>query len=240
MAPGTVGPDPPARGPQAAHAPLSCPQGTLLDPSAMKLHRKPVLGFFRRYRTLEPDREGILLKKGARNSSYQRRWFILRGNLLFYLEHRADRTPLGLILLENCQVEPRMGATEPYAFTIVTPAGGGAEGGRAYKLAAESPQELGAWLGALARVSWRRLAALLLPLEAQYRELCHAAGLEPSSPPEHQDFLTTLDPPFSFQELHERFGKEIRVLQMVCGGLQKASDHGGGQSPEAQSLLGDD
>lgn len=36
----------------------------------------------------------------------------------FYLEHQADHTPLGLILLENCQVEPRLGATEPYAFTI--------------------------------------------------------------------------------------------------------------------------
>lgn len=198
----------------------------------MKLHRKPVLGFFRRYRALAPDREGILLKKGTRNPSYQRRWFILRGNLLFYLEHRADRTPLGLILLENCQVEPRVGATESYAFTIVTPAGDGTEGGRAYKLAAESPQELGAWLGALTRVSWRRLAALLPPLEARYRELCQAAGLEPSSPPEHQDFLATLDPPSSFQELHERFGKEIRVLKPVRGGLQKASDHESGQSAE--------
>ena len=86
----------------------------------MKLHRKSVLRFFRGYRTQAPDREGILLKKGARNTSYQRRWFILRGNLLFYLEHQADHTPLGLILLENCQVEPRLGATEPYAFTIRT------------------------------------------------------------------------------------------------------------------------
>ncbi|XP_039103676.1 sesquipedalian-1-like [Hyaena hyaena] len=203
----------------------------------MKLHRKSVLSFFHGYRTQAPDREGILLKKGARNTSYQRRWFVLRGNLLFYLGHQADRTPLGLILLENCQVEPRLGATEPYAFTILTPGVEGTEGGRAYKLAAENQEELGAWLRALAGASWRPLVVLLPPLEAQYRELCQAAGQEPSSPPEDCGFLATLGPPSSFQELHERFGKEIRVLQVVCRGLQSSDDRGGrSQAKGAQAL----
>lgn len=180
----------------------------------MKLHQKSVLSFFRGCRTQAPDREGILLKKGARNTSYQRRWFILRGNLLFYLENQADHTPLGLILLENCQVEPRLGATEPHAFTILTPRVEGT-GGRAYKLAAENQEELGAWLWALAGASCRQLVGLLPTLEAQYRELCQAAGQEPSSPPEGCGFLATLSTPSSFQELHEHFGKEIRVLQVV-------------------------
>lgn len=188
----------------------------------MKLSRKSVLSFFRGYRAQAPDQEGILLKKGTRNTSYQRRWFILRGNLLFYLEHQADHTPLGLILLENCQVEQRLGATEPYAFTILTPRADGTEGGRSYKLAAENQEELGAWLGALAGASWRQLAALLSPLVAQYRELCQAAGQEPSSPPE--DFLATFTTPSSFQELHERYGKEIQALQGVQRGPQEASD----------------
>lgn len=191
----------------------------------MKLHRKSVLSFFHEYRTQAPDQEGILLKKGARNTSYQRRWFILRGNLLFYLEHQADHTPLGFILLENCQVEPRLKATEPYAFAILTPGMEGA-GGRAYKLAAENQEELGAWLCALAGVSWRRLAGLLSPLEAKYRELCQAAGQEPSLPPENCDFLATLSAPSSFQELHERFGKEIRMLQAVHRGLQASDNEG--------------
>nr|XP_004479415.1 sesquipedalian-1-like [Dasypus novemcinctus] len=192
----------------------------------MKLHRKSVLSFFRGYRTQPPDQEGMLLKRGLRNTSYQRRWFVLRGNLLFYLEHQADRTPLGLILLENCQVEPCLGTTEPYAFTILTPGAEGTEGGRIYRLAAESQEDLGAWLWALA--SWGRLVALLPTLEAQYRELCQAAGQEPSSPP--KDFLATLSHPSGFQELHERLGKEIRVLQMMRRGLQKASDYGGSRS----------
>ncbi|XP_055265826.1 sesquipedalian-1-like isoform X1 [Moschus berezovskii] len=194
----------------------------------MKLHQKSVLRFFRGYRTQAPDREGILLKKGARNTSYQRRWFILRGNLLFYLEHQADHTPLGLILLENCQVEPRLGATEPYAFTIRTPGG---EGGRAYKLAAENREELRAWLWALAGATWTRLAVLLRPLEAQYRELCQATGQEPGSPPEDCGSPTTQRTLFSFQELHEHFGKEIRMLQSVHRQFQEASDNGGSRSP---------
>lgn len=80
----------------------------------MKLHQKSVLSFFRSYRTQVPDLEGMLLKEGGQNTSYQRLWFILLGNL-FYQEHQADSSPLGLILLENCQVEQRLGATEPYA-----------------------------------------------------------------------------------------------------------------------------
>ncbi|MBZ3878618.1 Sesquipedalian-1 [Sciurus carolinensis] len=196
----------------------------------MKLHRKSVLSFFHGYRTQAPDQEGILLKKGARNTSYQRRWFILRGNLLFYQEHQADHTPLGLILLENCQVEPRLKATEPYAFTILTPGMEGV-GGRAYKLAAENQEELGTWLCALAGVSWRRLAVLLSPLEAQYRELCQAAGQEPSSPPENCDFLAILSVPSSFQELHERFGKEIRMLQASDKGGRSPGKSGAGAQP---------
>ncbi|XP_027965594.1 sesquipedalian-1-like [Eumetopias jubatus] len=202
----------------------------------MKLHQKPVLSFFRGCRTQAPDREGILLKKGTRNTSYQRRWFILRGNLLFYLENQADHTPLGLILLENSQVEPRLGATEPYAFTILTPRAEGT-GGRAYKLAAENQEELGAWLWALAGASWRRLMVLLPPLEARYRELCQAAGKEPSSPPEDCGFLATLSAPYSFQELHEHFGKEIRVLQMVRRRPQASPDGSSrSQAEEEQEL----
>lgn len=53
---------------------------------------------------------------------------MLWGNLLSYQEP-ADHTPLGLILLENCQVEPYPGATKPYSFTTLTPKAVGLQAG---------------------------------------------------------------------------------------------------------------
>ena len=41
-----------------------------------------------------PDKEGYLLKRGDLNKGFQRRWFVLRGNLLFYYEKRGDREPI--------------------------------------------------------------------------------------------------------------------------------------------------
>ncbi|KAH3889683.1 hypothetical protein DPMN_013745 [Dreissena polymorpha] len=42
-----------------------------------------------------PEREGYLLKKGDFHRSYQKRWFVLKGNLLFYFEKRIDKDPIG-------------------------------------------------------------------------------------------------------------------------------------------------
>uniref|UniRef100_A0A8C1MJS3 PH domain-containing protein n=1 Tax=Cyprinus carpio TaxID=7962 RepID=A0A8C1MJS3_CYPCA len=48
---------------------------------------------------------GFLFKKGERNTAYHRRWFILKGNMLFYFEERESREPIGVIVLEGCTVE---------------------------------------------------------------------------------------------------------------------------------------
>ena len=38
--------------------------------------------------------------------NFQRRWFVLRGNLLFYFEKKSERSdPAGVIVLEGCTVE---------------------------------------------------------------------------------------------------------------------------------------
>ncbi|XP_020864176.2 sesquipedalian-1-like [Phascolarctos cinereus] len=176
----------------------------------MKLHRKSVLSYFRGTGARAPDREGILLKKGTRNPSYQRRWFILRGNLLYYLEHQGDRTPLGLILLDSCRVEPRDSTTEPYAFVILA----SEEGGRSYKLAAEKKVDFDGWLQALVWAGWSQLWELLQPLQEQYQRVCQEAGVEPQAPPQEDRFLglPCSPAPSGFQELHQRFGEEIQAL----------------------------
>nr|XP_020864176.1 sesquipedalian-1-like [Phascolarctos cinereus] len=178
--------------------------------ATMKLHRKSVLSYFRGTGARAPDREGILLKKGTRNPSYQRRWFILRGNLLYYLEHQGDRTPLGLILLDSCRVEPRDSTTEPYAFVILA----SEEGGRSYKLAAEKKVDFDGWLQALVWAGWSQLWELLQPLQEQYQRVCQEAGVEPQAPPQEDRFLglPCSPAPSGFQELHQRFGEEIQAL----------------------------
>lgn len=49
-----------------------------------------------------PDKEGYLKKRGDLNKGYQKRWFVLKGNLLFYYEKRMDRDPLGKDFIQYC------------------------------------------------------------------------------------------------------------------------------------------
>lgn len=50
------------------------------------------------------DLEGYLTKKGEVNKSWQKRYFVLKGNLLFYFEKRGEREPLGVIIIEGCTI----------------------------------------------------------------------------------------------------------------------------------------
>lgn len=50
------------------------------------------------------DLEGWLQKRGEVNKSWQRRYFVLKGNLLFYFEKKGDREPIGVIILEGCTI----------------------------------------------------------------------------------------------------------------------------------------
>lgn len=49
------------------------------------------------------DREGWLDMRGE-VKSYQRRWFTLKGNLLFYFDKKGDKEPAGVIVLEGCTI----------------------------------------------------------------------------------------------------------------------------------------
>ena len=60
----------------------------------MKLNEKDLIRFASSSSPI--DKEGFLYKKGAAvGASYQKRWFILKGNLLFYYEKRDDKEPIG-------------------------------------------------------------------------------------------------------------------------------------------------
>lgn len=50
------------------------------------------------------DKEGWLCKRGELNKGYQKRWFVLKGNLLFYFDRKSDKEPLGVVILEGCSI----------------------------------------------------------------------------------------------------------------------------------------
>jgi len=69
---------------------------------AMKINEKNLAAFASSATPV--DREGWLVKRGEVNKGYQRRWFVLKGNLLFYFEKRGDKEPVGVIVLEGCTI----------------------------------------------------------------------------------------------------------------------------------------
>lgn len=50
------------------------------------------------------DRDGWLDMRGEVGKSYQKRWFVLKGNLLFYFDKKGDKEPVGVIILEGCTI----------------------------------------------------------------------------------------------------------------------------------------
>ena len=53
---------------------------------------------------LSVDKEGYLNKRGEVNKSFRKRWFVLKGNLLYYFEKKIDKEPVGVIIVEGCTV----------------------------------------------------------------------------------------------------------------------------------------
>lgn len=114
-----------------------------------------------------PDKTGILFKKGERNTAYHRRWFILKGNMLFYFEEKESREPIGVIVLEGCTVELCESESEEFAFAIkfdCTKA-------KMYKMAAESQAAMESWVKALSRASFDYMRLVVKELERQLEEV---------------------------------------------------------------------
>ena len=133
----------------------------------MKLNERSVA----HYATCEspPDKTGFLVKKGERNTAYHRRWFILKGNMLFYFEERESREPIGVIVLEGCTVELCESAEE-FAFAIKFDCAKA----RIYKMAAENQAAMESWVKALSRASFDYMRLVVKELERQLEEIQEA------------------------------------------------------------------
>ncbi|XP_027657520.1 sesquipedalian-1 [Falco biarmicus] len=112
------------------------------------------------------DNTGFLYKRGERHTAYHRRWFVLKGNMLFYFEERESREPLGVIVLEGCTVE-LCDSAEEFSFAIRF---GGAKS-RTYVLAAESQAAMESWVKSLSRASFDYMRLVVRALEKQLEEM---------------------------------------------------------------------
>lgn len=101
-------------------------------------------------------------RQKVRTATFQRRWFVLKANLLFYQERPADRHLLGVIVLEGCAVRC-LEAEEPFAFSLVF-----GPGLKTYTFAAESRQTQESWVEALMSASHCYLSLLVRDLERLY------------------------------------------------------------------------
>ena len=97
----------------------------------MKINEKHLISFVSGSAAI--DKQGFLNKRGEVNKAFQRRWFVLKGNLLFYFERRTDAEPIGVIVIDGCSVELTENS-DKYAFELAF----SGSGTRTYVLAAES------------------------------------------------------------------------------------------------------
>ena len=98
------------------------------------------------------DKQGFLGKKGEVNHSYKTRWFVLKGNLLFYFEKPADKQPIGVIILENCSVE--VSDSDRYAFKIRYQNVNPGASARTYILCANNEIEMETWIRCISSASF--------------------------------------------------------------------------------------
>ncbi|CAH0406272.1 unnamed protein product [Chilo suppressalis] len=131
------------------------------------------------------DRDGWLDMRGEIGKSYQKRWFTLKGNLLFYFDKKGDKEPVGVIILEGCTIE--LTEEEAYSFKIVFQC----EGGRTYFLCTNSQASMEAWMKALACASYDYMKLMVGELqrqldEAQAEAAAEAAALVTITPPEEE------------------------------------------------------
>lgn len=109
---------------------------------------------------------GFLYKRGEVNKAFQRRYFVLKGNLLFYFETRLDKEPLGLIIVEGCTIELSLEPdVDNYCFKIVF------NGNRSYILAADTQESMELWMKALTCAGYEYKRIIVSELQRQLQEI---------------------------------------------------------------------
>lgn len=112
------------------------------------------------------DKQGYLSKRGEINKAFQKRWFVLIGNLLFYYEKKSDIEPVGVIVLEGFMVE-LMENADRYAFVIDFPG----VNSRTYVLSAETQADMEEWMRLMTCASYDYMKSAIKQLQNQLDEV---------------------------------------------------------------------
>jgi len=126
------------------------------------------------------DHSGWLLKLNEDKKAFQRRWCVLKENILFYYENKNDKEPLGAIILEGYRVEIAENS-EQFAFKIDF---GVSQFGlrlKSYTFAAESHLEMEKWVKSLSCASYDYLKMVVSELQHRLDELNALKLREPLS-----------------------------------------------------------
>jgi len=139
----------------------------------MKINECTLAAFATSHIDAPPDKEGWLWKKGEVNKAFQRRYFVLKGNLLFYFERKVDREPIGVIILEGCTIELAEDDQERFSFKINFHNGGGEQqkGSRVYHLGTECQDTMEEWMKLLACSSHDYMKLMVYELQQKLAEL---------------------------------------------------------------------
>ncbi|KAI5700432.1 hypothetical protein M8J77_010201 [Diaphorina citri] len=148
----------------------------------MKINDKNLCSFATS--TTPVDKEGFLTKRGEINKAAQKRWFVLKGNLLFYFEKRNDKEPVGVIILEGCTIELADHVEDAFSFKIMFHG----PGNRSYILGAESQESMEQWMKSLACASYDYMKLMVAELQRQLDELDGTIVSDsPQVPPRRQN-----------------------------------------------------
>ncbi|KAI5641654.1 PH domain-containing protein [Phthorimaea operculella] len=165
------------------------------------------------------DREGWLDLRCEVGRSYQAKWFMLKGNLLFYFDKQGDKEPVGVIILEGCTIE--LTEEESYSFKIVFHC----EGGRTYYLCTDSQASMESWMKACASDAAEEAAMALVtvtpcddgpkvPPRGQRYNPFNKVAEEGSTGPSARHHKENVRPEVArkkrtFRDIHALFGRKI-------------------------------
>lgn len=131
----------------------------------MKILNEKGLAYFATSGT-PADKEGYLQKKGEVHKTFQKRWFVLKGNLFFYYEKKGDVEPAGVIVLEGCTIQP---VEDVRNFTFVI--NFSAPGSRSYYLCTHSLEAKESWMKALSCAGITYMKLMVSELQSKLEEV---------------------------------------------------------------------